>query len=114
MASIKKSDVFNLLTFECPESYQPMHFRDMKPGDTLDFSQFHVIAYYAHIDRMEGAIASSGKITVVGTKMIDGQSYMTLNLSDLRFLSRDRSCVYTINGTVDYEICTDLYDNEVE
>ena len=117
-ASIKRSDIFDLLQIACPENNQPIYFRDLKPGDVLDLSKFHVTADYAKNSIYDveqvliSAIAQSGKITVVGTKIIDGQSYMTLNLSDLRFLSRDKSCVYTINGTVDYEILNDQYDNE--
>ena len=124
-ASIKRSSIFDLLTIACSESNQPMHFRDLKPGDTLDLNKFHVTASYVknstyYVDEVlinaiaQSGIAQSGKITVVGTKIIGGLSYMTLNLSDLRFLSRDKSCIYTINDTVDYEIWTDLYDNEVE
>ena len=44
----------------------------------------------------------SGKVSVVGTKKVNDKSYMVLRLIDLRF---DKiSDVYTVNGTVEYEM----------
>ena len=46
--------------------------------------------------------AMSGKVSVVGTKKVNDKSYMVLRLTDLRF---DKiSDVYTVNGTVEYEM----------
>ena len=50
------------------------------------------------------APALSGKVTVLGTRKVGDKSYMILRLSDLRFDAIDHSCVYSINGTVEYEI----------
>jgi hypothetical protein len=47
---------------------------------------------------------------VVGTNKVGDKSYMSLKLSDLRFDAIDRSCVYSINGTVEYEIWDIQYE----
>ncbi len=105
-ANIKGSDVFNLLKISL-ESKQPMSFYDLKEGDTFDSSQFRASAAYTptweeYILRM--ATALSGKVTVVGMKNEGDKSYMVLRLVDLRFDAIDSSCVYTVNGVVEYEV----------
>lgn len=108
-ANIKGSDVFDSLTISF-ESSQPMSFSDLKAGDTFDSSQFHAAAAYTPT-WMEAvliqATALSGKITVVGTSKVGDKSYMTLRLINLRFDAIDHSCVYTVNGTIEYEIYGD-------
>ena len=105
-ANIKGSDVFNMLSITF-ESNQPMSFSDLKTGDTFDSSQFHAAAAYTRTWMEKVLIqttALSGTVTVMGTKKIDDKSYMTLRLTDLKFDAIDRSCIYTVNGIVQYEI----------
>ena len=111
-ANIKGSDVFDLLNIRF-ESKQPMSFYDLKPGDTFDSSQFHASAAYTPT-WMEAILkqttALSGKVSVVGTKNEGDKAYMILRLIDLRFDAIDRSCVYTVNGIVEYEMYNIQYD----
>ena len=105
-ANIKGSDVFDMLTIDF-DSNEPIYFNDMKVGDTFDSSQFHASAAYTPTWTeaiLKQAVALSGKITVVGTSKTDDKSYITLRLSDLRFNAIDHSCIYTVNGLVEYEI----------
>jgi len=105
-ANIKDSDVFDSLGFSF-ESDQPMSFSNLKAGDTFDSSQFDASASYTPTWTeavMRMAAALSGNITVVGTKEDGDKNYIVLRLTDLRFNSIDHSCIYTVNGTVEYEI----------
>ena len=111
-ANIKGSEIFNLLNINF-ESSRPMSFSDLKPGDTFDSSQFHAAAAYTPTWAeciLIQATALSGKVTVVGTSKVGDKSYMILRLSDLRFDAIDHSCVYSINGTVEYEIWDIKYE----
>ena len=104
-ANIKGSDVFDLLNITF-ESNQPLSLSELKAGDTFDSSQFHAAAAYTPTwteDILIQATALSGKVTVVGTKTIEDKSYMVLRLTNLKFDAIDHSCVYTVNGTVEYE-----------
>lgn len=110
-ANIKGSDAFDMLNITF-ESDKPMSFSNMKAGDTFDNNQFHAAAAYTRTwpeAILIQATALSGKVTVVGTSKVGDKSCMTLRLSDLRFDAIDHSCVYTVNGTVEYEIW-DIYD----
>ena len=105
-ANIKGSNVFDSLTLGF-ESDRPMNFSNLKAGDTFDSSQFDASASYTPtwteaVEKVTAAL--SGNITVVGTKKDGDKNYIVLKLTDLRFNSIDRSCVYTVNGTVEYEI----------
>ncbi len=105
-ANIKGSDVFNILNISL-ESNQPMSFNNLKAGDTFDSSQFHATAAYTPTWTeaiMRVATVLSGKITVVGTRNVGDKSYMTLRLTDLRFDAIDHTCIYAVNGTIEYEI----------
>ena len=101
-ANIKGSDVFNGLgiTFE---SDQPLSFSNLKAGDVFDYNQFHAAATFPLPNFVNTDVtAMSGKVSVVGTKKVNDKSYMVLRLIDLRF---DKiSDVYTVNGTVEYEM----------
>ena len=111
-ANIKGSDVFDMLNINF-ESSQPMSFSNLKAGDTFDSSQFHAAATYTPTwpeAILRQTTALSGKVTVVGTNKVGDKSYMSLKLSDLRFDAIDRSCVYSINGTVEYEIWDIQYE----
>ena len=111
-ANIKGSDVFDMLNITF-ESDKPMSFSNMKAGDTSDNNQFHADAAYTRTwpeAILIQATALSGKVTVVGTSKVGDKSYMTLRLSDLRFDAIDHSCVYTVNGTVEYEIWDIYYE----
>lgn len=111
-ANIKGSDVFDMLNINF-ESNQPMSFGDLKPGDTFDSSQFHAAAAYTPTWTeavLIQATALSGKVSVVGTKNVGDKSYMVLRLIDLRFDAIDRSCVYTVNGVIEYEMYNIQYD----
>ena len=105
-ANIKGSDVFDMLTITF-ESSQAMSFNNLKAGDTFDSSQFHAAAAYTPTWSeaiLRQTTALSGKVTVLGTSKVGDKSYMILRLSDLRFDAIDHSCVYSVNGTVEYEI----------
>ena len=111
-ANIKGSDVFDMLNIDF-DSNEPIYFSDMKVGDTFDSSQFHASAAYTPTWMeaiLKQAVALSGKITVVGTSKTDDKSYITLKLSDLRVNAIDHSCIYTINGLVEYEIWNTQYE----
>ena len=111
-ANIKGSDVFDMLNIDF-DSNEPIYFSDMKAGDTFDSSQFHASAAYKPTWMeaiLKQAVALSGKITVVGTRKTDDKSYIILRLSDLRFNAIDHSCIYTINGLVEYEIWNTQYE----
>ena len=111
-ANIKGSDVFYMLTIDF-DSNEPIYFSDMKAGDTFDSSQFHAAAAYTQTWMeaiLKQAPALSGKVTVVGTSKVNDKSYMTLRLTNLRFDAIDHTCVYTVNGTVDYEIWDIQYE----
>ena len=111
-ANIKGSDVFDMLNISF-ESNQPMSFSNLKAGDTFDSSQFHAAAAYTPTwmeDILIQATALSGKVTVIGTSKVGDKSYMTLRLTNLRFDAIDHTCVYTVNGTVDYEIWDIQYE----
>lgn len=111
-ANIKGSDVFDMLNIDF-DSNEPIYFSDMKAGDTFDSSQFHASAAYTPTWMeaiLKQAVALSGKITVVGTSKTDDKSYITLRLSDLRFNAIDHSCIYTVNGLVEYEIWNIQYE----
>ena len=111
-ANIKGSDVFDMLNIDF-DSNEPIYFSDMKAGDTFDSSQFHASAAYTPTWMeaiLKQAVALSGKITVVGTSKTDDKSYITLRLSDLRFNAIDHSCIYTVNGLVEYEIWNTQYE----
>jgi hypothetical protein len=111
-ANIKGSDVFDMLNIDF-DSNEPIYFSDMKVGDTFDSSQFHASAAYTPTWMeaiLKQAVALSGKITVVGTSKTDDKSYIILRLSDLRFNAIDHSCIYTVNGLVEYEIWNTQYE----
>ena len=105
-ANIKGSDVFDMLTITF-ESSLAMSFSNLKAGDTFDSSQFHAAAAYTPTwpeAILRQTTALSGKVTVLGTSKVGDKSYMILRLSDLRFGAIDHSCVYSVKGTVEYEI----------
>ena len=111
-ANIKGSDVFDMLNISF-ESNQPMSFSNLKAGDTFDSSQFHAAAAYTPTwmeDILIQATALSGKVTVIGTSKVGDKSYMTLRLTNFRFDAIDHTWVYTVNGTVDYEIWDIQYE----
>ena len=116
-ANIKGSDVFDMLDIEF-QSNQRMSFNDLKEGDTFDSSQFHASAAYTPTWMeaiLKMATALSGSITVVSKGMIEGKPYITLTLTDLKFNAIDHSCVYSVNGTVVYEIWgNDVAEGEVQ
>ena len=111
-ANIKGSDVFNILNISF-ESNEPMSFSNLKVGDTFDCNQFRANAAYTPTWMeaiMKQTTALSGNITVIGTSKVGDKSLMTLRLSDLRFDAIDHSCIYTVNGIVDYEIWDIQYE----
>lgn len=84
-----------------------MSLNDLKEGDTFDNSQFHAAAYYTPTWMeyiMRGTTALSGSITVLSKGSIEGKPYITLTLTNLKFDAIDHSCVYSVNGTVVYEM----------
>jgi hypothetical protein len=104
--NIKGSDVFDMLTITI-KSNQPLSFSNLKAGDTFDSSQFHAAAAYTQTWTeavLKQTTALSGKVTVVGRKTVFDKSYIILRLTNLRFNAIDHTCVYTVNGTVEYEI----------
>lgn len=111
-ANIKDSGVFDMLDIGF-ESDQPLSFSDLKEGDTFEVGQFQAHAYYTPTwfeKIMKGTTALSGRVTVVGKKKTGDKEYMVLHLSNLRFDAIDHSCVYSVNGTVEYEILNTSYE----
>ena len=111
-ANIKGSKVFDMLDIEF-QSDRRMSFNDLKEGDTFDSSQFHASAAYTPTWMeaiLKMATALSGSITVLSKGWIEGKPYITLTLTDLKFDAIDHSCVYSVNGTVVYE----MWGNNVE
>jgi hypothetical protein len=111
-ANIKGSDVFNMLNISF-ESNEPMSFSNLKVGDTFDCNQFRANAAYTPTWMeaiMKQTTALSGNITVIGTSKVGDKSLMTLRLSNLLFDAIDHSCIYTVNGIVDYEIWDIQYE----
>ena len=111
-ANIKGSDVFDMLNISF-ESDQPMSFSNLKKGSTFDSSQFHAAAAYTPTWAeaiLKQATALSGKITVAGTRKAGENSYLTLKISDLRFNAIDGSCIYAVNGMIEYEIWDIQYE----
>ena len=111
-ANIKGSDVFNILNISF-ESNEPMSFSNLKVGDTFDCNQFRANAAYTPTWMeaiMKQTTALSGNITVIGTSKVGDKSLMTLRLSNLLFDAIDHSCIYTVNGIVDYEIWDIQYE----
>ena len=105
-ANIKGSDVFNMVDIDF-ESNQPMSFKNLNAGDTFDSNKFHASASYTPTwseKVMKQTTALSGKVKVIGTKETGDKSYLVLRLINLQFNAIDRSCVYTVNGIVEYEI----------
>lgn len=105
-ANIKGSKVFDMLDIEF-QSDRRMSFNDLKEGDTFDSSQFHASAAYTPTWMeaiLKMATALSGSITVLSKGWIEGKPYITLTLTDLKFNAIDHSSVYSVNGTVVYEI----------
>lgn len=105
-ANIKGSKVFDMLDIEF-QSNRRMSFNDLKEGDTFDCSQFHASAAYTPTWMeaiLKMATALSGSITVLSKGWIEGKPYITLTLTDLKFNAIDHSSVYSVNGTVVYEI----------
>ena len=82
-------------------------------SQTFDSSQFHASAAYTPTwmeDILIQATALSGKVTVIGTSKVGDKSYMTLRLTNFRFDAIDHTCVYTVNGTVEYEVWDIQYE----
>ena len=105
-ANIKGSKVFDMLDIEF-QSDRRMSFNDLKEGDTFDSSQFHASAAYTPTWMeaiLKMATALSGSITVLSKGWIEGKPYITLTLTDLKFDAIDHSRIYSVNGTVVYEI----------
>ena len=105
-ANIKDSKVFDILDIKF-KSNRRMSLNDLKEGDTFDNSQFHAAAYYTPTWMeyiMRGTTALSGSITVLSKGSIEGKPYITLTLTNLKFDAIDHSCVYSVNGTVVYEM----------
>ena len=117
VCGISDSPFFYLLKIDFQNS-EELSFDDFKDGDTFDSSQFLAFAYYYTPTWteavMKGASILSGKIQVVGRKKVDDMSLLTLQLIDLKFDAIDKSCVYSINGTIDYYIPSLTIQNEIK
>ena len=105
-ANIKGSDVFDMLSLGF-ENTEPMSFSQLSAGDSFCVGQFQAHVSYTPTwpeKVMIGTSAKSGTITVVGTEKADDKSYLTLKLTNLLFDAIDKSCVYSVSGTVKFEI----------
>ena len=103
---IKESTVFDGLEIIF-EGSQPFSFNKFKTGDTFDISQFKVRAEYHRTwteKIIKMALSLSGEIKIIDIKTEDGKSYISLSLQDIKFDAIDKSCIYAIDGTIDYEI----------
>jgi hypothetical protein len=56
---------------------------------------------------LKGTKALTGQMTIANKEAVDGQEIMTLELNDFKFDAIDHSCVYSVNGTIDFP----LYSN---
>ena len=103
---IKGSTVFDGLEiiFEDSLSYD---FKRLKIGDKYDIGQFKARAVYVRTwteKIIKMALSQSGVIEVTEKKTVDGKFYITICLQDFKFNAIDKSCLYTIDGTLDCEI----------
>ena len=104
-ANVKGSQIIYLFQISL-ESDKPMSFSDLRAGDSFDSSQFKTHFYYTPTWMeaiMKGTTALSGKVTVTDKKQVDGKDYVVLRLTDFRFDAIDKSCIYTLNGLVEFE-----------
>ena len=104
--NIRESPVFYLLDIDF-ETDTEMSFDDLKVGDTFDTGQFHAGAYYTPTWMeaiMRGTGALSGKLTVTNRREVEGVSFITLELKNIKFDAIDHSCIYSVSGTLEYEL----------
>ena len=103
---IKKSSIFDRIDINI-ESRSELKFSDLKVGDIFDCSQVYVYAYYTPTWMeavLKGTTALSGQVTLVDKKTVDGKEMITLEFRDVKFDSIDKTCLYTVNGTIDYKV----------
>lgn len=108
---IKESSIFDRIDINI-ESRSELKFSDLKVGDIFDSSQVHVYASYTPT-WMEAipkyATTLSGQLEVVDKKTVDGEEFITLGFRDFKFDSIDKTCLYTVNGTIDYKVWNIVY-----
>ena len=110
---IQNSPIFDGLWLDFEDS--PFEdFDILKKGDTFDTNQFYALAE-CHRSWTEKYIkmikSQSGVIEVIDKKIIDGKSFITISLHDIKFHDSDKSCLYIIDGTIDFEIL-DFEEND--
>lgn len=108
---IKESSIFDGIEINI-ESRSELKFSDLKVGDIFDSGQVHVYASYTPT-WMEAipkyATTLSGQLEVVDKKTVDGEEFITLGFRDFKFDSIDKTCLYTVNGTIDYKVWNIVY-----
>lgn len=104
--NIQESKAFTSLDINF-EGNSEMNFADLKSGDTFDTNDFRAsVSYYPTWVEFYGmgTTATSGRVHVIDKKIEDGNIYITLQINNLKFDALDKTCVYTINGTIVYKI----------
>jgi hypothetical protein len=104
--NIHESKVFTSLSIEFEDDWE-MNFADLKPGDTFDTNDFRAsVSYYPTWVEFYGmgTTATSGRLHVIDKELEDGNIYLTLQIRNFKFDALDKTCVYTINGTIVYKI----------
>lgn len=107
--NIISSSVFYMLKIDI-QNNTGKDFKDLSIGSTFDNSELFVHAYYTPTWTeaiLKGTKALTGQMTIANKEAVDGQEIMTLELNDFKFDAIDHSCVYSVNGTIDFP----LYSN---
>ena len=104
--NIQESNILYCLAIDFEDDSE-MNFADLKPGDTYDTNDFK--ATVAYNPTWEGALligttATSGRLHVIDKKLEDGKICLTLQIDNFKFDAIDKTCIYTINGTIVYKI----------
>ena len=103
---IRESKVFDFLTIEFEDIIESF-FENMSSGDIFDCSQFKASVSCVH-NRPETimieSVATDGLLKVIDKKMTNGNSVITIELENLKFVSKVNNNTYTINGLLDYAI----------
>ena len=105
--NIQESNILYCLAIDFEDNSE-MNFADLKPGDTFDTNDFKAsVGYYYPGNgwtRCMETLATSGRLHVIDKKLEDGKICLTLQIDNFKFDAIDKTCIYTINGTIVYKI----------
>ena len=104
LAYVEGSPIINGFNINI-ESDKPLTFNNLKAGETFYSSQYKAYFYYNRVwlELYGMTPALNGILTVVDKKQVDGKDYVVLRLTDFRFDAIDKSCIYNVNGLVEFE-----------